>query len=118
MNTVCRYAASLALLIAPALQAQDPGPTHTPSSGQCRSEAALWARSTWSNIAVSRLWNMNDEMDACVKVGSAEAAHEDLLRYAAIQQSIAVEYLRRMQVFLDRHHLYKQFELEDEAGVR
>ena len=118
MNTASRFAAALALLIAPTLRAQDTGLVHTPTPDQCRSEAALWAKSTWGNLAVTRLWTMNDEMDACVRVGTAEAAHDDLLRYAAVQQSIAVEYLRRMQVFLDRHHLYKQFELEDEAGVR
>ena len=91
---------------------------HAPTLDQCRADAALWVKNDWHSLSMMKISEMQREIGDCEKVDPVETAHDYFLRYIQIDNAVMAEYTSRLQSFITRHQLYKQFADEDEAGKR
>ena len=106
--------AVLILGFAGAARAQEP--QHAPTREQCTADANLWMTHIYDNPAYSQLTadtlnKMSMEMGRCFR----DYHNVD---FEILAGAFDGEVSNRMMKFLMRHHLYQQFYLEDQEGLR
>jgi hypothetical protein len=93
---------------------------HAPTVAQCQADQRLWLARlesaegkdiTLPSMSVLRVWRK--EMKDCESVDA-----ENYWKYFNTKSELWVEEVIRLQDFVDRHGLSREFEAEDAAGKR
>ena len=91
---------------------------HAPTVEQCRADGALWIKTDWHTLPMSKIWEMDREIEDCKTVDPIETSHQAGMNYFQIGNAILAEYTVRLMHFVGRHNLQSQFDAEDESGKR
>jgi hypothetical protein len=91
---------------------------HAPTVAQCQADQRLWLSKLESDhgtddVTVHTLLGWGEEMEQCIVVDP-----QNQYKYFNTKSEANADRLLRMGDFIERHGLYRQFIVEDEAGKR